>query len=329
MEDYKMNHKFHKKDISKLKFLVTGGAGFIGSNIVRYLIKNNAGFVRVVDNLSNGDLNNIKDFINLSNFEFIENDLVDIEVCKKAIDGIQYVSHQAARGSVPRSISDPISSNSSNVTAFLNLINVCKDSKEIKNFVYASSSSVYGDSKSLIKSEGNEGEPLNPYALTKIINEMYAENFYKIYDFKSIGLRYFNVFGPNQSPDNPYAAVIPIFLKKISRNLIPTIYGDGFTIRDFTFIDNVVQANILAMFNETVDKHTTFNVGCGQKTSLIELVDLINEISSKKIIPVHDNERLGDIKTSVADISKIKKYLNYNPLINIKEGLQITYYDYL
>tara|TARA_B100000965_G_C19593450_1_gene759010 strand:- start:2186 stop:3169 length:984 start_codon:yes stop_codon:yes gene_type:complete len=322
------DYKYHNKSLKNYRFLITGGAGFIGSHIVSYLLKNNAGFVRVIDNLSNGSLKNINKFSNHKNFEFVEGDINNYDLCKGVIQNIDFVSHQAARGSVPRSISDPISTNLSNVNGFLNIINACKESSQIKNFIYASSSSVYGDSETLLKSEGSEGKPLNPYALSKTINESYAELYYKLYGFKSIGLRYFNVFGPNQNPDSPYAAVIPIFLKSFLNNLSPVINGDGNTIRDFTYVENAVQANIKALLSENINGHVVFNVGCGEKTSLLELINLINEIFSKNIKPVFQDERIGDIKISAADISKIKEKLNYNPKVYIKEGLKITLNSY-
>jgi UDP-N-acetylglucosamine 4-epimerase len=227
--------------------LVTGGAGFIGSNIVEYLIKYNAGHVRVLDNLSNGYFENIKDFMGLPNFEFILGDIRNIETCKKAIDGMDFVSHQAALGSVPRSIADPITSNEVNVGGFLNMLTAVKDAPNIKQMVYAASSSTYGDSPTLPKVEGNEGNPLSPYAVTKLVNELYADVYSKVYGLHTIGLRYFNVFGPKQNPNNPYAAVIPIFCKAFIEGKQPTINGDGLTSRDFTFVENAVQANIRAM----------------------------------------------------------------------------------
>jgi len=241
------NTPYHTTDFSKFKFLVTGGAGFIGSNIVEYLIKYNAGHVRVLDNLSNGYFENIKDFMGLPNFEFILGDIRNIETCKKAIDGMDFVSHQAALGSVPRSIADPITSNEVNVGGFLNMLTAVKDAPNIKQMVYAASSSTYGDSPTLPKVEGNEGNPLSPYAVTKLVNELYADVYSKVYGLHTIGLRYFNVFGPKQNPNNPYAAVIPIFCKAFIEGKQPTINGDGLTSRDFTFVENAVQANIRAM----------------------------------------------------------------------------------
>ena len=241
------NTPYHTTDLSKFKFLVTGGAGFIGSNIVEYLIKYNAGHVRVLDNLSNGYFENIKDFMGLPNFEFILGDIRNFETCKKAMEGMDFVIHQAALGSVPRSISDPITSNEVNVSGFLNILTAVNDAPNIKRMVYAASSSTYGDSAALPKVEGNEGNPLSPYAVTKLVNELYADVYSKVYGLQTIGLRYFNVFGPKQNPNNPYAAVIPIFCKAFIEGKQPTINGDGLTSRDFTFVENAVQANIRAM----------------------------------------------------------------------------------
>ena len=240
--------QYHLVDLSQYSFLITGGAGFIGSNIVEYLLKYNAGKVKVLDNLSNGYFENIKEFTSLSNFEFINGDIRDIELCRSAIKGIDYISHQAALGSVPRSITDPITTNEVNVSGFLNMLRVAQENENVKRFIYAASSSTYGDSQNLPKIEGQEGKPLSPYAVTKLVNELYAEVFSKIYGINTLGLRYFNVFGPKQNPNNPYAAVIPIFCNNFLIGQSSIINGDGLTSRDFTFIENVVQANIKAFF---------------------------------------------------------------------------------
>jgi UDP-N-acetylglucosamine 4-epimerase len=248
------SNKYHKIDISKYSFLITGVAGFIGSNLVEYLLKYNAKKVRVLDNLSNGYFSNIESFIKFKNFEFIEGDICNYDMCKTCIEDIDFVYHLAALGSVPRSISNPILSNSVNIGGFLNMIDAARLSKNVKKFIYAASSSTYGDSKISPKKEGNEGKPLSPYAVTKAVNEMYADVFSKIYDFNSIGLRYFNIYGPKQNPNNPYAAVIPIFANKIINNEEINIFGDGNTSRDFTFVENAIQANIL-MLNTEFKKH--------------------------------------------------------------------------
>jgi UDP-N-acetylglucosamine 4-epimerase len=323
------NTPYHTKDLSKYKFLVTGGAGFIGSNIVEYLLRYNAGHVRVLDNLSNGYIENIQDFLNLPNFEFINGDIRDLETCKKAIDGIEYVTHQAALGSVPRSISDPITSNQVNIDGFLNILHSVKDSKNIKRMVYAASSSTYGDSITLPKVEGDEGKPLSPYAVTKLVNELYADVFSKVYNTHTIGLRYFNIFGPKQNPNNPYAAVIPIFCDSFLNNQQPKINGDGETSRDFTFVENAIQANIKAFFYNDLQKHEVMNVACGDQVTLNDIVSLLNVISGKDLLPIYLNERIGDIKHSKANINKISTYLNFEPTIKFKDGLEIVYKWYL
>lgn len=322
------NTPYHKKDISRDKFLITGGAGFIGSNIVEYLLKHGAGHVRVLDNLSNGYYDNIKDFVGLPNFEFIEGDIRDIETCKKAILDINYVSHQAALGSVPRSIADPLTSNEVNVTGFINVLAAAKESTSLKQLVYAASSSTYGDSPELPKTEGKEGNPLSPYAVTKLVNELYADVFSRVYGLNSIGLRYFNIFGPKQNPNNPYAAVIPIFCKAFIEGHSPIINGDGFTSRDFTFVVNAVQANILALLSPNHVGHEVFNVACGEQTNLNEIINLLQVISRKKIIAQYRESRSGDVKHSKANISKITTKLGYSPEVNFSSGLEIVYQLY-
>jgi UDP-N-acetylglucosamine 4-epimerase len=319
------NIKYHNKDLSNYKFLVTGGAGFIGSNIVEYLIKYNAGHVRVLDNLSNGYFENIKDFMELSNFEFVLGDIRDLNTCQKAVEGMDFVSHQAALGSVPRSISDPITSNDVNIGGFLNMLTVVKDNPNIKRMVYAASSSTYGDSPTLPKVEGNEGNPLSPYAVTKLVNELYADVYSKVYDLNTIGLRYFNVFGPKQNPNNPYAAVIPIFCKAFIENNSPTINGDGLTSRDFTFVENAVQANIKAMLLDKLDKHEVMNMACGDQVTLNEMVEILGEFSGNRLKANYGPERKGDVKHSKASIDKISSMLGYDPEYRFKRGLEIVF----
>ena len=318
------NTPYHDIDLSKYSFLVTGGAGFIGSNIVEYLLRYNAGKVRVLDNLSNGYFENIKEFIDLPNFEFIEGDIRDIKICQKAVLDMDFISHQAALGSVPRSIIDPLNSNSVNVDGFLNLLTIAKDLKYLKGFVYAASSSSYGDSIKFPKKEGEEGKPLSPYAVTKLVNELYADVYSRTFGFHTIGLRYFNVFGPKQNPTNPYAAVIPIFCKSFINNENIVINGDGETSRDFTFIENVVQANIKALFSNNFSKHHILNIACGKEASLNDLVSLLSKLSSTSPKIQYCEERIGDIKRSLADISKATNLINYDPLYDLGMGIKIT-----
>jgi len=319
------NTPYHKEDISKVKFLITGGAGFIGSNLVEYLLKYGVGHVRVLDNLSNGYYDNIKDFVGLPNFEFIEGDIRDLETCKKAVHDMDYISHQAALGSVPRSIADPVTSNEVNVSGFLNMLIAAKESTSLKQMVYAASSSTYGDSLELPKIEGNEGSPLSPYAVTKLVNELYADVFSRVFNFHTIGLRYFNIFGPKQNPNNPYAAVIPIFCKAFIEGNSLVINGDGKTSRDFTFVENAVQANVKAMLLSSLVKHEVMNVACGDQISLNEMIEILSELSNINIKPIHGPERKGDVRHSKASIEKIEKYLGYSPKTYFKDGLSIVY----
>lgn len=317
--------KYHTEDLSDKSFLITGGAGFIGSNLVEYLLKYGAGKVRVLDNLSNGYFENIRPFMDLPNFEFILGDIRNYDTCVKALDGIEYLSHQAALGSVPRSIGDPITSNDVNVSGFLNILTAAKESKSLKRMVYAASSSTYGDSPALPKIEGNEGNPLSPYAVTKLVNELYADVFSKVYGFHTIGLRYFNVFGPKQNPNNPYAAVIPIFCKHFVEGTKPTINGDGLTSRDFTFVENAVQANIKSLLFDGLSSHEVMNMACGDQVTLNEMVEMLKEISGKDISAQYGPERKGDVRHSKASIEKIGKILSYEPKYRFRKGLEIVF----
>ncbi len=298
---------FHNKDISKLKFLVTGGAGFVGSHLVEYLLKYNAGKVIVLDNLSTGFQDNVDLFKNNDNFEFVEGDISCFDTCLEVCRGVDYILHQAALGSVPRSIKYPLDTNKANVTGFLNMINAAKESN-VKRFIYASSSSVYGDSPDLPKTEKVIGNPLSPYAVSKRINELYADVFYKNYGLEVIGLRYFNIFGPRQSPSGAYAAAIPLFIFSVLNKTNPDIFGDGKQSRDFTFVENAVEANIKALFvNNNAALGKVFNVALGEKTTVNDLFQIICSIDGASIKPVYKDERKGDIKHSLADISMTKK----------------------
>ncbi len=316
---------YHAENLSSYRFLVTGGAGFIGSNIVLYLLKHNAKQVRVLDNLSTGFLKNIEEFQSFPNFEFIEGDIRNLETCKKAMENMDFVLHQAALGSVPRSINDPITSNEVNVSGFLNMLVAQRDSPTVKRMIYAASSSTYGDSKTLPKQEDSIGKPLSPYAVTKLVNELYADVFYKTYGTETIGLRYFNVFGPKQSPTGAYAAVIPLFMKALKEENAPTINGDGNQTRDFTFVENAVQANIRGLFASEKAVNQIFNVACGERISLNILWDKLKNISGKEIEAIYGPPRPGDVRDSLADISKAHKLMNYVPLYSVEQGLELTW----
>lgn len=309
-----------------IKILITGAAGFIGSNLCEYFVEKNYHVV-ALDNLATGHLNNLENLLNKDNFSFIEGDIRNLETCRKAVDGVDYVLHQAALGSVPRSIKDPITSNEVNISGFLNMLLACKDAG-VKKMVYAASSSTYGDSKVLPKVEDVIGKPLSPYAITKYVNELYADMFYKTYGLNTIGLRYFNVFGRKQDPNGDYAAVIPLFTKQLMNKQSPTINGDGTYSRDFTYIDNVIQANekaMLATHPEAVN--TVFNVAYGDRTDLNLLVNLLKQSLSKhdpeilNVETIYGPLRAGDVPHSLASIDKAKRLLNYDPQFDLKAGL--------
>ena len=319
--------KKHLK-IKTYKWLITGVAGFIGSNLLEELLLLNQKVIGV-DNFSTGKMKNLNDVkksvdFNWSNFTLIKGDLSNLEVAKKAIKNVDFVLHQAARGSIPKSTIDPIKTNKDNVTSFLNILKLSKD-KNVKSFVYASSSSVYGDNKNLPKKETKVGKVLSNYALTKNINENYSRLFFDLYGFKSIGLRYFNVFGKRQNPNGDYAAVIPKWINSIKKNKKINIFGDGKTSRDFCPVDNVVQANILAALQKLKKKNFIFNVGTNSTRSLNNLADAIYKYThlNKKIIKKieYKNFRKGDIRHSQADIYLIKKYLKYKSLVSFDNGL--------
>jgi UDP-N-acetylglucosamine 4-epimerase len=315
--------KYHDGDLLSKKFLVTGGAGFIGSNIVEYLLKYGAGKVRVLDNFSTGSRSNLVEFLNNPAFELLEGDIRSIDDCKKAVEGIDYVTHQAALGSVPRSINDPISTNDVNISGFLNMLVAARDAG-VKRFVYAASSSTYGDHPSLPKVEENIGNPLSPYAVTKYVNELYASVFSKNFDFHTIGLRYFNVFGPKQNLKGPYAAVIPLFIACAANNYAPIINGDGETSRDFTYVENAVQANLKSLLNTSIRHSEVINIAYGERTTLNELWNKISEIFNLSVSPNYQSERKGDVKHSLADISKAKQLINYFPHYSVSSGLETT-----
>lgn len=314
----------HPQHLNDKSFLITGGSGFIGSNLVEYLLVHGAKKVRVLDNLANGYRENITPFLNHPAFEFIEGDITNFETCKAALQGIDFVSHQAALGSVPRSLANPLATHMANATGFLNMLWAAKE-VGVERFVYASSSSVYGDSPELPKREHVTGNPLSPYAVSKMSNELYAYTFSMHYGMKIIGLRYFNVFGPRQNPDNPYAAAIPLFMKALIKNQPAFIYGDGEQSRDFTFVENAVQANIRALFTDHKDAfNKVYNIAVGESISLNKLLAHLMHITGKKITPIYKEERAGDVKNSLADITKAQTYLGYNPLVKVKEGLALT-----
>lgn len=322
--------QYHDKDLSNFSFLVTGGAGFIGSNLVEYLLKYGAKKVRVLDNLSTGFHKNIDLFLDNPAFEFIKGDIRNLEDCQKACEGMDFVSHQAALGSVPRSINDPITTNAVNISGFLNMLVAVRDQK-VKRMVYAASSSTYGDSKELPKVEDRIGKPLSPYAVTKYVNELYADVFAKNYGIETIGLRYFNVFGPRQDPNGAYAAVIPKFIFSFLNEESPVINGDGNYSRDFTFVENAIQANLKALLIENNDAiNDVYNIAFGERTTLIELVNIIKacltkyDSSTSSIDPKFGSVRSGDIPHSLASISKSRELLVYNPLFSVKDGLDLT-----
>src|SRR4051812_37962104 len=318
-------HLYHTADLSKYSFLITGGAGFIGSNLVEYLIRHRAGKVRVLDNLSTGRMENIDSFSSSNSFEFFKGDIRDLKTCRAAVSSMDFVLHQAALGSVPRSIVDPITTNDVNVSGFLNMLVAVKESAA-KRMVYAASSSTYGDSRELPKVEDRIGNPLSPYAVTKYVNELYARVFSNIYGLELIGLRYFNVFGPKQNPQGPYAAVIPLFIKSVLDNEPPLINGDGEHSRDFTFVGNVVQANEKSLFTTNSKAlNEVYNVAFGEQTSLNQLFEMIKEVAGSDLAPKYGPERKGDVKHSLADISKAKQLLSYQPAYDTRQGLKIAF----
>jgi UDP-N-acetylglucosamine 4-epimerase len=313
--------------LSEKKILVTGGAGFIGSNLIEVLLEKRNKVV-CLDNFATGKRENLTAFLNNTNFTLIEGDIRNLEDCKKAVAGVDYVLHQAALGSVPRSISDPIATDGVNIGGFLNMLVASRDAG-VKRFVYAASSSTYGNSKSLPKVEDVIGKPLSPYAITKYVNELYADTFYRTYGFETIGLRYFNVFGRKQDPNGAYAAVIPKFVNQLINYDSPVINGDGEYSRDFTYIDNVIQMNLLALTSENPEAiNQVYNTAFGQRATLNDLaISLKNNLGEydpkiKEVQVIYGPNRIGDIPHSLASIEKAQKLLDYQPQFSLQNGLK-------
>ena len=315
-----------KKQVKNSRILVTGGAGFIGSNLVEVLLLQENEVV-VLDNFSTGRQENLESFKNHKNFRLITGDIRVMDDCRKAVDGVDYILHQAALGSVPRSVKDPMTSTHVNILGFVNMLFAAQEAK-VKRFVYASSSSVYGDSPVLPKVEAQTGMPLSPYAITKSVNEMYAKNIHDLYGIDTVGLRYFNVFGRRQDPYGAYAAVIPRFASALLKHESPVINGDGSYSRDFTYIENVVQANQCALLADDPSAlNQAYNIACGDQITLLQLFDMLKQNLQRfdaaiaGIEPVFGAIRPGDIPHSLADISKARRYLNYDPEWNVEQGI--------
>ncbi len=315
------------KKIKSKKILVTGGAGFIGSNLVEELLKLK-NEVTVLDNFATGKMSNLLGFVENRNFRLIVGDIRNMDDCRKAVEGQDYVLHEAALGSVPRSVKDPMTSTAVNILGFVNMLYAAQEAK-IKRFVYAASSSTYGDSKTLPKMEDKIGKPLSPYAITKYVDELYAGNFHDLYGIDTIGLRYFNVFGRRQDPFGAYAAVIPKFVMSLMKHESPVINGDGSYSRDFTYVDNVVQANLLALtIEDAAAVNQVYNVAFGERTTLNELFGYLREDLSAldpeigKVEPTYGPNRTGDIPHSLASIDKAKRLLGYAPQFSVKAGLK-------
>ncbi len=311
------------------RLLITGGAGFIGSNLVEHFLNDpRIELVRVVDDLSNGYLENVEPFLTHPRYEFVRGDICDYDTCRHVMRDITKVTHHAALGSVPRSLENPMRTNEVNVGGTVNILHAAKEAKA-ERVVLAFSSSTYGDSPELPKVEERIGRPLSPYAVSKYAAELYAEVFARAYGLPFIGLRYFNIFGPRQNPTNPYAAVIPIFCKAFLEGIPPKINGDGNTTRDFTYVENALLANELALFTEDANAlNQVYNVACGEQVSLNQMVEMLRQISGKKLQPVYGPERPGDVRHSHADISKIRRQLGYEPRVYMQEGLRRVYEYY-
>lgn len=316
------------------KILVTGGAGFIGSNLCEELVKK-GNYVVCLDNFSTGHIENIQGLLDNNRFKLIEGDIRNLDTCLKAVNGVDVVFHEAALGSIPRSIDDPITTNAVNISGFLNMLVAAKNAK-IDRFIFAASSSAYGDNETIPKVEDTIGKPLSPYALTKYVDELYAHVFSITYGLKYIGIRYFNVFGRRQDPNSAYAAVIPLFIKKLLKHEQPIINGDGSNSRDFTYIDNIIHINMLAL--ETLSPkafNQIYNGAGGENTSVLELEQLITKNLSAYdnyidcIVPIFGPNRIGDVKHSKASISKARELLGYTPVCTFEDGLKKTIYWYL
>lgn len=313
--------QFHNKDLSNSSFLITGGAGFIGSHITEYLLKNGAKKVRVLDNLTNGFQKNIEPFTQFPSFEFIEGDIRNTDTCLQACDGMDYISHQAALGSVPRSMKEPVLFSDVNITGTVNVFKAAVD-KGVKQLVYASSSSVYGDEKTLPKQEDKIGNALSPYAVTKRTNELHALVFANAYGLKLMGFRYFNIFGPRQDPDGPYAAVIPLFVKGIMKQTPVYINGDGEQTRDFTFVENALQVNIKGMLTDNTEAFgKVYNVAVGERFTVNQLYQTCQEQLKSGWDAIYREPRAGDIRDSLADVSRAKNLLGYQPTKKFEDGL--------
>jgi UDP-N-acetylglucosamine 4-epimerase len=318
------NTQYHYGNLENTSVLITGAAGFIGSNLVEYLLKYGVKKIVVLDNLSTGFMSNIEPFLSNPRFTFIKGDLTNLDDCMKACEGVDLICHQAALGSVPRSVKEPHNTCASNIQGFVNLVVAARDSG-IKRIVYASSSSVYGDEPTLPKKEERIGKPLSPYAISKLSNEIFAKNFGELYGIDFIGFRYFNVFGPNQSPQGAYAAVIPLYIDACLKNEPCYFNGDGLMTRDFTFVENVVQINVRALTTTNPEAlNQVYNVGCNERITIMDLYTNIRDITNSKSEGVHREPREGDIRNSLADISKAQQLLDYDPVFKLKEGLSIT-----
>lgn len=309
-----------------MRILVTGGAGFIGANLIERLLQiSTVEKVRVLDNLATGSIKNIEEFLQHPKLEFFEGDIRSYETCLRACKEVNLISHQAALGSVPRSIADPLTSNEVNVTGTLNVFTAAKESG-VRRVVYAASSSTYGDHPGLPKVEDKIGKPLSPYAVTKYVNELYAQVYANLYGLETIGLRYFNIFGPKQNPAGPYAAVIPLFMQAVLNNEPPVMNGDGEHSRDFTYVGNAVLANELALFtDEKPAINQVYNIACGEQTTLNQLFENIKQIAGSDLAPKYGPERRGDVRHSLADISKAAEHLHYRPQASIFAGLKPTF----